>query len=311
MHPPRRDSFAAFWSPRYWPTWLALIAMRLSAALPLRPQIRAAKRMGNALSMLRRRSRAVAASNLKACFPELSDAQRAKLLTRHFESVGAALVEVALGWFGSPEKLRRVVTVRGAEHVVAAQQQGRGVILMAAHFTPLELAAAALPQISSNGACMYRRPHNAMIEAMMQRGRSRFARAQIPQDDVRGLLRLLKEGAAVIYAPDQTYVGSQAALLPFFGEMAMTNTATSKLARLTGAAVMTYFFRRLPDDASYVVDIAPVDAFPSDDARADTLRLVALLEHYIRGAPDQYLWIYKKFKGRPAPYPDLYGGAAG
>jgi Kdo2-lipid IVA lauroyltransferase/acyltransferase len=86
----------------------------------------------------------------------------------------------------------------------------------------------------------------------------------------------------------------------------VTNTATSKLAAISGATVLPYFFRRLPD-GNYRVDIgAPLDDFPSASAVVDTQRLFGLLESYIRLAPEQYLWLYKKFKGRPAPLGDVY-----
>ena len=108
------------------------------------------------------------------------------------------------------------------------------------------------------------------------------------------------------YMPDQTYLGNQSELLPFFGEPAVTNTATSKIAAISGAAVLPYFFRRLPT-GDYRVDIgAPLADFPSESQTHDTQRLFGLLEDYIRLAPEQYLWLYKKFKGRPAPFPDPY-----
>jgi KDO2-lipid IV(A) lauroyltransferase len=120
------------------------------------------------------------------------------------------------------------------------------------------------------------------------------------------LLRSLRDNYAVVYLPDQTYLGKQSEVLPFFGEPAVTNTATSKLASISGAPVLPYFFRRLPD-GNYRVDIGPpLGDFPSDSPARDTERLFALLEDYIRLAPEQYLWLYKKFKGRPAPLPDVY-----
>jgi KDO2-lipid IV(A) lauroyltransferase len=123
---------------------------------------------------------------------------------------------------------------------------------------------------------------------------------------VRALLRTLRDGYAVGYLPDQTYLGNQSELLPFFGEPAVTNTATSKLASISGCAVLPYFFRRLPN-GRYRVDIgAPLADFPSDSPRRDAERLFGLLEAYIRLAPEQYLWLYKKFKGRPPPLPDPY-----
>jgi hypothetical protein len=102
-------------------------------------------------------------------------------------------------------------------------------------------------------------------------------------------------------------VGDVACLLM---EPALTNIATSKLASLTGATMLPYFFRRLPGAEGYRVDIGPpLPGFPSDDAIADARTFFARLEDYIRLAPEQYLWMYKKFKGRPAPYPDIYAAA--
>jgi KDO2-lipid IV(A) lauroyltransferase len=145
-----------------------------------------------------------------------------------------------------------------------------------------------------------------MMDVMIRRGRYRFAKQQIPRDNVRALVRSLREGYAVGYLPDQTYLGNQSELLPFFGEPAVANTATSRIAAISGAAVLTYFFRRLPN-GDYRVDIgAPLADFPSDSAARDAQRLFGLLEDYIRLAPEQYLWLYKKFKGRPAPFGDPY-----
>jgi KDO2-lipid IV(A) lauroyltransferase len=63
----------------------------------------------------------------------------------------------------------------------------------------------------------------------------------------------------------------------------------------------------LPGTEGYRVDIGPpIPGFPSDDPVADARAFFGRLEDYIRLAPEQYLWLYKKFKGRPAPLPDVY-----
>ena len=154
---------------------------------------------------------------------------------------------------------------------------------------------------------MYRPQRNAMMDVMIRRGRHRFAKEQIPRDNVRALLRSLRDNYVVCYLPDQTYLGKQSELLPFFGEPAVTNTATSKLAAISGATVLPYFFRRLPN-GDYRVDIgAPLAGFPSDVRRARRGAAVRRCSRtYIRLAPEQYLWLYKKFKGRPAPLADVY-----
>jgi KDO2-lipid IV(A) lauroyltransferase len=300
-------SLARFWTPRYWPTWMLLLAMRAIAGLPFRWQLAIGKRFGRVLRRFKRREDRTAAINLELCFPELSAAERAVLVDRHFEAVGMSFVEMGIGWFWPIQRLLERVRIAGAEHVEHALAAGKGVLMVGGHFTALEVGVAVIESFVPNCATMYRPQRNAMMDVMIRRGRSRFAREQIPRDNVRALLRSLRANWAVMYMPDQTYLGRQSQLLPFFGEPALTNTATSKLAALSGAAVLPYFFRRLPDDSGYLVEIgAPLADFPTADPGADTLRLVALLEAAIRKAPEQYLWLYKKFKGRPPPFPDPY-----
>ncbi len=305
--PPAADlSLARFWAPRYWATWVFYLCLRGLAKLPFRRQLAVGRLLGKALPLLSRRRRRIVERNLAACFPELSAAEREALARRHFESIGLSLVEMAIGWYSPIERLRRLVRVEGREHLERAIASGRGVIILSAHFTSLETGFAILEELCPGISCMYRPQRNAMMDVLIRRGRSRFANEQIPRDNVRTLLRRLKANGVVAYMPDQTHVGNQSALLPFFGEPAMTNIATSKLAQLSGAAVLPYMFRRLPDAAGYVVTIMPPLEGGQHDPVAATRRWVNTLEDYIRLAPEQYLWAYKKFKGRPAPLPDLY-----
>ncbi|HEX9875085.1 MAG TPA: lipid A biosynthesis lauroyl acyltransferase [Gammaproteobacteria bacterium] len=308
---PDELSLRRFWSPRYWPVWLLWLWMKLTVRLPYAWQIKIGKGFGRMLQPLLFRQRHAADRNLAICFPELDEKQRHELLGRHFASYGASLAEMALGWFAPIETLRRLIRVEGREHLDAALARGKGVILFTAHFTCLETGVAILEDLCERCSCMYRPQRNAMIDTMIRRGRSRFAQEQIEKNNVRALLHSLRANAAVAYLPDHAYSGSHSDLIPFFGEPAVTTTATSKLARLSGAAVLPYFFHRLDDDSGYVVDIEPaLENFPSEDPVADTRRLVAALEDYIERAPDQYLWTYRKFKGRPSGFPDVYARAS-
>lgn len=306
MNLPEELSLARFVSPRYWPTWLLLGLLHFAARLPPRAQQRLGRGLGRLLRHIKRREARVAARNLELCFPSLGADERRTLLRRHFESVGLSFVEMGVGWFTPIDRLLARVAIHGREHLDRAFAEGKGALLFAAHFTTLEVGVAVLEAIAPRASCMYRPQRNAMMDVMIRRGRHRFAKEQIPRDNVRALVRSLRDNFAVVYLPDQTYLGKQSELLPFFGEPAVTNTATSKLASISGAAVLPYFFRRLPD-GDYRVDIGPpLEEFPSDAPLEDTRRLFALLEDYIRLVPDQYLWLYKKFKGRPPPLPDPY-----
>src|SRR5690606_3853826 len=138
--------------------------------------------------------------------------------------------EMGVGWFTPIDELLRRVEIVGREHLDAALTKGKGALLFAAHFTTLEVGVAVLERLVPDCSCMYRPQRNAMMDVMIRRGRRGLAREQIPRDNVRALLRKLQDNYAVVYLPDQTYLGKQATLLPFFGEPAVTNTATSKLA---------------------------------------------------------------------------------
>jgi KDO2-lipid IV(A) lauroyltransferase len=299
-------SLKHFVAPRYWPTWLLLGLLHFAARLSPRAQLGLGRLLGRLLRGVKQREYRVAARNLELCFPALGTAERNQLLLKHFESVGMSFVEMGVGWFTPIDRLLPRVAIHGREHLDRALASGKGTLLVTAHFTTLEVGVAVLEALSPRTSCMYRPQRNAMMDVMIRRGRYRFAKEQIPRDNVRALVRSLRDNYVVVYLPDQTYLGKQAELLPFFGEPAVTNIATSKLASISGAVVLPYFFRRLPH-GDYRVDIGPpLENFPSDSPREDARRLFGLLEDYIRLAPEQYLWLYKKFKGRPAPLPDPY-----
>ena len=147
---------------------------------------------------------------------------------------------------------------------------------------------------------------STFITEFLLRGREQSARKGIEKTDIKGMVRSLREGVAVWYAADQSYSGKQAALLPFFGVPSMTNTATTTLGKLGRAVAVPFFPRRLEDGTYLLTILPPLEGFPSDDPVTDTENFTSILEDHIRQFPEQYFWIHKKFKNRPAPLPDVY-----
>ncbi len=293
-------------APRYWPTWVGLLLLRLVVLLPYPQLLSVGRALGNVMRMLPLQFVRTARRNMELCLPELSPAEREKLLDRHFQSLGIALLEIPFAWWTRAETVNRIVQIEGREHIESARARGRGVILITAHFTPMEMGGRMLASVAPV-KFLYRPTKNEVISHFLRTRRRAHGGDPIARDDIRTLITALKRNECVWYAPDQCYRKKGAEMVPMFGIPAATNTFTSRLARMTGAAVLPYFFERLPGNRGYRAVIQPpLENFPSDSAAADTARFHSLIEAQIRNVPEQYLWIHRRFKGLSADYPDYY-----
>lgn len=295
-----------FLSPRYWGLWLGLGIMRGLSLLPMPLAMAVGRGMGRAMYRLLPKRRHVAARNVELAFPELDDAARENLLREIFDSLGLSVIETAWSWWASDRRVQGMQRIEGLEHLERARARGKGVILLTAHFTTIELTGRILCKGLPGMNAMYRRHRNPLFQEIMRRGRERSV-PQIAKQDVREMVRVLKKGEAVWYAPDQAFRGKMSTTANFFGIPCPTNTATHRMARMTGAAVVPFLSRRLPGTGGYLVQLLPpLEDFPSDDSQADTQRSNDLIESWIRQVPDQYLWVHRRFKpeeeGMPSPY---------
>ncbi len=251
-----------------------------------------------------------ARKNMELCLPKLSAEERDFLIGRHFESLGIALFETGLSWWASNERIRALSQVEGREHLEAALARGKGVILLSAHFTTLEMSARILATFIPINI-MYRPTKNECLSHFLARNRGRLAKRAIRRDDVRTLISALRQNECVWYAPDQSYRKKGAEMVRLFGIPAATNTATSRLAAMTGASVLPYFAERLPGGRGYRAVIhPPLENFPSDCTIDDAESFSRIIETQVRVVPEQYLWVHKRFKGLTEDYPDYYGRRA-
>lgn len=302
----RRNALGKFWAPKHWPAWIGLAFLRLSCLLPYAAQLSLGKALGRLGYRVAAERRGIARRNLELCFPELSREERETLLRAHFESLGAYFIELALGRWASDRKLSSLITIEGAEHIGQALEDGKGVILLSAHFTTLEISGRILKLHAPPFDAVYRRHRNEFMTEILRTSREKSARSTIEKNDIKSMIRSLREGVPVWYAPDQSYDRKQSALLPFFGVPAMTNTATGTLARLGHAVAIPFFPRRLPEGGYVLHVLPPIEGLPSGDPEEDTRKYVAVLEEQIRSCPEQYYWVHRKFKNRPSSCPDAY-----
>ncbi len=303
-----RPSFSlTLLAPRHWPAWLGVAVIWLIARLPYAALLRAGRLFGALVQRVPSPRRRIAETNIALCFPELESPAQATLVANNLRDIGLMMVEFALGWMGSDRGLARIPTrIDGLQHLQAARAQGRGVLLVGGHFSHLELCARLISRrIPIAG--MYRKMDSTVFEWAVLRARLDYAAAMFDKDDIRGTIKYLRSGGTLWYAPDQDMRSKDSVFVPFFGVPAATITATHHLARMSGAVVIPFSHRRLPHGGGYVMQLgAPLENVPSTDATIDTARVNRSIEQMVRAAPEQYLWVHKRFKTRPPGQPEIY-----
>jgi Kdo2-lipid IVA lauroyltransferase/acyltransferase len=293
-------SLARFWAPRYWPAWLLIGWLRLTSILPWRLAIELHKGIGRACWYLLPKHRRTVELNIALCFPRLGSAEVRALVRKHFENLAACLAETAFAWFGKVDESLTRFRIEGDEHVYAALAAGDGVILYTGHFTPVEICAPILKGAFPLFGFMFHRRRNPLLDEFQRRGRRYGGHLSFANNNVRAMVQALQRNAVVWYAPDHCHSQKSSSTLNFFGGPATVSTATCRIARATGAAIVPFSYRRLADDSGYLLRFEPAVENGVNESEEDcTKRLLGILETFIRRCPEQYAWTHKRLRHRP------------
>ncbi|MDU6410760.1 MAG: Kdo(2)-lipid IV(A) acyltransferase [Yersiniaceae bacterium] len=293
--------------PRYWPTWLGIGLLYVLVLLPYPVIYRLGTGLGRfSMRFLKRRVH-IAQRNLELCFPEMSAAERDERVRQNFESVGMGLFETGMAWFWPEWRVRHWFTVTGEEHIAQAKASKQGVLLVGLHFLTLELGARIFG-IYNPGVGVYRPHDNKLMDWIQTWGRTRSNKTMLDRKDLKGMIRSLKQGDIIWYAPDHDYGPRASVFAPLFAVPdAATTTGTYLLARMAKPAIIPFVPRRLPGGKGYELVILPeVEDMPLESELAAATRMNQVVEEAIMLAPDQYMWLHRRFKTRPAGQPSLY-----
>jgi KDO2-lipid IV(A) lauroyltransferase len=279
---------------------------RLVTFLPYRWQLGMGRVLGRAIGRYSHYRRHVVRTNLEICFPELGDRERLDLERRVFESFGMGLLEMAFAWWVPERRIRHLARVEGKENLDRALARGKGVLLLSSHVTSLEICGR-LMQHYVKTAFSYRQQKNPLVDTMMRRRRDHWSTGGAPRNDPRSMVRYLRQNRVLWFAPDQDYGSEHSAFVPFFGTPAATITSLSRIAQISGAAVVPFHNRRLAQGEGYLLRFEPaLQDFPGNDPAADALRVNRIIEGWIREDPSQYFWVHRRFKTRPPGQLKLY-----
>lgn len=287
---------------------LAVLLLWLLHGLPLPLLAAIGRGLGRVLFWLAGRRRHVVEVNLSLCFPELDDTQRRRLARAHFQVLARSVLERGILWWSRPERLQRLIRVEGAETIRELLDAGRPVMLLAPHFVGLDAGGVGIA-MRFDCASLYAEQSSKVFDRLLYQGRKRFGDQLLLSRDenLRTIVRAMKAGRPFYYLPDVNFRTRDSIFVPFFGVAAATVSGLPRLSKLTGAAVVPCATRMLPGGQGYVVEVGRAwEDYPTDDVEADTRRMNAWIEEAVRSMPEQYYWVHRRFKTRPAGAPPLY-----
>jgi len=288
-----------------WEARAAAIVAGLASVMPLRVMRAFGRGLGRLLSDLDPRHVAIATGNLRQAFPHWDDVRRLRTARQVYAHFGQVLLEILWLRGRSRAEVLDLVEVVGREHVEAAFAAGKGVICVTAHignwemhglthgwmFGPIGVVARPLdnPDLHQRLCDVRTMGGNAVID-------KRHALAQI--------MRGLKENRGIAILIDQNVQAQDGIFVDFFGRAAATTTVAAALAVRTGCALLPSH-TVLGRDGRYRLVYDPVVRWsPSGNREADiaclTQQLTTIIEGWIRDAPEQWLWLHKRWKTRPA-----------
>ncbi|MGL9769840.1 MAG: Kdo(2)-lipid IV(A) acyltransferase [Sodalis sp. (in: enterobacteria)] len=293
--------------PRYWLTWFGVGVLYLLVLLPYPVLYALGTRLGRLAMRFMRYREAIARRNLQLCFPAMPEVEREALLRQNFESVGMGLIETGIAWFWPDWRIKGWISVSGLEHIACTRTENKGVLLIGMHFLTLELGARIFGMYNP-GIGVYRPNDNPLLDWLQTWGRMRSNKSMLDRSDIKGMIRALKNGDIIWYAPDHDYGPKSSVFAPLFAVPKVATTAgTYLLAKTTKPAVIPLIPLRLPHGRGYkLLILADERNIPLDSGIAAATYINKVMEQAILRAPDQYMWLHRRFKTRPPGELSLY-----
>lgn len=280
----------------------------LAGKIPQKLGLALSAPLSRLLPRLMKRRYRIAERNVERCFPELQAQQRQVILDDCFRSLARGLFEIAWSWSASDKAILKMGDVDGLENLLQARKKGKGVLMVSAHISCLEIGARILGCRYHEMKGMYRPLKSPVLEWYQTRARSAYSQGMISKREMRSAVRYIRQGGVLWYAPDQDFGPDQSEFVPFFGIQTATLTASHRMPKMSACPVVPMFPLYDVETRRYTVKILPaLTDYPSTDPVRDLARVNAVMERHVREAPGQYWWIHRRFKSRPegeAPFYD-------
>ena len=289
-----------------WTGRLAVGAMHALAKLPL-PWVRGLGwTLGQLLYLLAGKRRRIALTNWALCFPVQTETERRRAVRSHFVAFAQSWLDRGWIWGADEVRVRSRINLTGDLEALSGDG---AVAIFAPHFVGLDAGGAALALgFSRRFISLYARQRNVAIDQWVRSGRLKYGSVRLVEkhESLRSLVQALRSGEALYLLPDMDLGPNDSVFVPFFGIPAATVPTLSRLAQLGRARVVPVISRITK--TGYEVTVLPAWAdYPTGDPVADTAYMNLRLEEMLATMPEQYYWVHKRFKTRPAGQSSFYG----
>jgi KDO2-lipid IV(A) lauroyltransferase len=258
------------------------------------------------------RLRRVGLRNLELAFPEMPTAEREAILRSEYRNLGLLLAEFCKMPDYTAATASRFIRYEGLENYLQAREQGKGVLVLTGHLGAWELSSFYHSLMGMPMGMVIRRLDNPLVDAFVNRIRCLHGNRVIHKDDfARGLIASMRAGETVGILMDTNMTPPQGLFVPFFGVPACTASGMARIAARTGAAVVPGFLLWEQSEQKYVLHFGhPLAVVDTGDAEQDAVRntaaFTATIEAYVRQYPEQWLWMHRRWKTRPAGEEGIY-----
>ena len=256
--------------------------------------------------------RRAAEFNLRLAFPELPVTARRDILKGMVRNLGWMAAEFARLPRYTRGNIEKAIILDGFENFAAAERRGKGVLFLTGHMGAWELEPFAHALYSSPIYFLVRPIDNPRVDALVNRYRCASGNRPVKKNEsARVILRILHEGGVIGVLADQNTVRAEAVFADFFGIPAATTSGIARLARRTGAAVVPAYNYWDPRIGKYRLRYEPaLELTATEDEQSDifnySARFNQVIEDYVRRFPDQWMWVHRRWKTRPAHESPIY-----
>jgi Kdo2-lipid IVA lauroyltransferase/acyltransferase len=289
-------------SPKYWGVWsgFALLALIVNL-LPYRMLFLLGRFIGEIGLKFGERRAHIARTNIGLAFPEKSDDNVESFVEENFKNLGLALIETGIAWFWPSWRFKRLLIEKDVEALKQHENNGKGVLLCCVHSLNLEITARSYAELGLPGYGVFRPHDNSAYNFIQYWGRTHYGNTTVDRKDLKKMIRVLKQGARLFYLPDHDYGRKKSVFAPFFAiEDACTTTGTRILASTSHCAIVIGSgFRNHENKYEIFGDKSIEHDFPLRDDIAAATYMNKYIEELILRAPEQWMWMHRRFKNHP------------